>query len=235
MNKDINILIVEDEVFAMKYLHKILNSLGYVNIYEASNANDALKLTYDNTIDLIFMDINIEGAIDGLQCAKLINEKNLIPIIFTTAYGDSGTIKEANETNTFGYIVKPFEQHDVEAVLSIALKMVNRNNQPKNNPIPEYIERINLENNYIFNFSTKTLFINNKPIDLSKKELDLLFFLCSNINNNISYEILKEKVWLDNTISNSTIRDTISRLKKKTPLLKLLNIQGFGYILQISN
>lgn len=232
MDYSINILIVEDEVFATRYLHKILNSIGFFNIDEATNADNALNIVKSKTIDLIFMDINIAGAIDGIKCAKLVNEEYFIPIIFTTAYGDRQTIKEANESNIFGYLIKPFEENDVEASLSVALKMIELKSTEEKETIPNYVDRINLGNNQVFNLSSKTLFLKNKPIDLTKKELELLNLFCININNNISYETLKDQIWNSN-VSNSTIRDTISRLKRKIKNLPLENIINYGYVLKL--
>ena len=50
---------------------------------------------------------------------------------------------------------------------------------------------------------------------LTKKELEVLDILCKNINKHISYEYLKDIVWINKNISDSTVRDVVSRLKKK--------------------
>lgn len=231
-NKNISILIVEDEIFASKYLSGILKNLGYKNIFEVTNAKDALKIVQNNTIDLTFMDININGPIDGIRCANILNEEYFIPIIFTTAYGDSLTIKEASNTNLFSYLVKPFEPYDVEAALSVGLKIINLHKTHNNEIILENTTHlIDLGDNQIYNLSSKTFFINEKPIELTKKELELLDFFCNNLNQNISYETLKIQVWQKQNISNSTIRDSISRLKRKAQNLNLKNIVNVGYIL----
>ena len=60
---------------------------------------------------------------------------------------------------------------------------------------------------------------------LTKKELEVLDILCKNINKNISYEYLKD-------ISNSTVRDIVSRLKKKLDDINIENIYNFGYVLK---
>ena len=230
-NKNINILIVEDEIFASIYISSILKSLGFSNIDVSRNANDAINVIFSKHIELVFMDINIEGDIDGIGCAKILNQKYFIPIIFTTAYGDSKTIDEANQSNIYGYLVKPFESHDLEAVLKIALKMIGlqQNNQEK--PLNEHLVSLGKEQTY--DLLNETFFLNNNPIHLTKKELSVLNLFCNNINQNISYDTLCSKVWDDKEISNSTIRDTIARLKKKLPKLNIDNIAGFGYILKI--
>lgn len=231
-NKDLNILIVEDEVISTQYLIDILESLDFVNIYDATNMNDALHIVKNHKIDIAFMDINIQGPTDGIACAKILNEHTFLPIIFTTAYGDSATISEASETNVFGYLIKPFEANEVEATLSITLKRVEH-----------FMSKINYENthkshildlgmNQKYDFSNKTFYVNNTAINLTTNELEVLYIFSKNINQNISYSRLKESVWNNKDISNSTIRDTVSRLKRKTPNLNIDNIVNFGYILK---
>jgi DNA-binding response OmpR family regulator len=56
--------------------------------------------------------------------------------------------------------------------------------------------------------------------------------LCQNINQNISYDYLKESIWAQKDISDSTLRDTISRLKKKIPHITIENIVNYGYVLK---
>ena len=107
---ELNILIVEDEIIASQYLLNILESLGFINIFEASSFEEALEIVKSNKVHLSFMDINISGSIDGINSARLLNKEYFLPIIFTTAYGDSQTINEATDTNIFAYLIKPFEK-----------------------------------------------------------------------------------------------------------------------------
>lgn len=230
---NLSILIVEDEIFGVKYLSGILKKLGIETLFEANNANKALEIANNKHIDIAFMDININGSIDGIKCANLLNDKYFIPIIYTTAYADSNTIKEASDSNLFSYLVKPFEPHDVEAALQVTLKLM-QTNKIGNTQNDKDDEIINLGNEQVYNLKTKIFSIKNKSITLTKKEMELIEFFCNNVNQSISYEILKENVWNNLEISNSTIRDTISRLKKKAPNILLENIINFGYILKLS-
>lgn len=67
---------------------------------------------------------------------------------------------------------------------------------------------------------------------LTKKELEVLDILCKNINKNISYEYLKDIVWINKDISDSTVRDVVSRLKKKLDDINIEDISNFGYVLK---
>jgi len=224
--KKLNILIVEDETLAMLYLNGILKSIEYLdidNIFAAVNSDEALEFVKNHTIDLVFMDINLEGAMDGIECAKSIGYSANIPIIYTTAFNDSNTIIRTNRTNSIAYLIKPFNPANVEASINIALRLFH--NKKKQNI--EYIQIENLK----YNLKNKTLYENNKAVKLSKKELELVDLFFNNINQNISYETLKNMIWDNQDISDNTIRDLIYRIKQKVPSLDIQSISKVGYIL----
>lgn len=231
-----NILVIEDEVFASQYLIAILEDLGYKNIYEASSNEEAEDIVKKIKIDLIFMDINIKGSVDGINSSKILNKYYSIPIIYTTAYADSNTIKEATQTNVYGYLIKPFNENNVEASLLIALKKMNESiNYQTKIEEQKASDIVDLSNNLYFDLSSKTLLKNEIPLKLTKKELAFVGLFVKNINKNISYETIQFVVWEDKDISDSTIRDSVSRLKKKIPELNIENVTGFGYILKLKN
>lgn len=222
-----NILIVEDEYINAKFLEQIACDEGHGVIDIVTRANEAIEIIKKNKIDLVFMDINLDGPVDGIRCATLLNQYYEIPIIYMTAYGDSQTIQEASETNIYGYLVKPFDTSDVIATLKVAVKMASK---LKVSPtIQSKSVCIEFPDNYEYTFKTKTFTINSICVELTKKETLLLHLFCLNINQNVSYDLLLECVWKGNTVANSTIRDTISRLRKKAPLLQFENIASIGY------
>ncbi len=223
-----NILIVEDEIIASEYLKEILLSMGVKHIHLAKSADEAFTVLQNNApIDIIFMDINIKGSMDGILCAKEITTKYEIPIVFTTAYKDNATIKEASETNIYGYLIKPFSEEEVYATLSIVCKTLNKKQNLDNRQNPDIVQL----GVYSYNILNKTVSIHGKTINLTAKEELILSIFNANKNINIPYDVLKQKVWEDKNISPSTIRDTISRLRKKMPELNIQNVSGYGYIL----
>lgn len=221
-----NILIVEDDIINLQFMKTSLISLGFKNIYQASNANKALEVIKETKIDVVFMDINIEGAIDGIACAHLINQNRNIPIIYTTAYSDTETIIDASDTNICSYLIKPFDQKDIEINLYIALKKHHNINLKKEKNL-----LLNISSKFKFDLKEKILYENNRIQDITNKEKEILFLLCENINSNISYDMFRENIW-DGNVSDSTIRDTIFRLRKKVPDLDIKSITGIGYRLQ---
>jgi two-component SAPR family response regulator len=89
----VNILIVEDEFVSIKYLKEMISEVDFLeidNIYKARDGQTAYEIIEQDKVELVFMDINIQGPIDGIECARKIYALDKsIPIIFTTAYKDS--------------------------------------------------------------------------------------------------------------------------------------------------
>ena len=119
--KAINILIVEDELLIAKNLSHKLESLGYQIVGIVSSGADAIQRAGEMEPDLILMDIVIKGDMDGIETAVIINQKFDIPIIYTTAYADDETLQRAENTGSYGYLLKPFKQRELHATIKIAL------------------------------------------------------------------------------------------------------------------
>jgi signal transduction histidine kinase len=119
--KAINILIVEDELLIAKNLSHKLEILGYQIVGIVSSGADAIQRAGEMEPDLILMDIVIKGDIDGIEAAVIINQKFDIPIIYTTAYADDETLQRAENTGSYGYLLKPFKQRELHATIKIAL------------------------------------------------------------------------------------------------------------------
>ena len=86
--------------------------------YDSNEAFDQLKL---NTPDAAILDINLESEKDGIEIARLINDKYQLPFLFLTSYSDKDTLQRAKAVNPSGYIVKPFNEKTLLASLEIAI------------------------------------------------------------------------------------------------------------------
>lgn len=224
-----NILIVEDEFINAQFIEKAVLKLGHNVIDTVETAQEAIEVVEQETIHIVFMDINLEGGIDGIQCAKSINKNNTIPIIYTTAFSDSQTIDEATDTNLFGYLIKPFDYQDIEATLNIAIKRNFLNKTIKKNLNAKLFQQ--LSSKYRYYDKTKTLIKDEVPIVFTNKESEVFYYLFKNINQTVTSTYLIHHVWKEKPISSSTIRDTILRLRKKVPDLPIKTISGIGYCL----
>ncbi|MEG4318245.1 MULTISPECIES: ATP-binding protein [unclassified Microcoleus] len=118
---NINILIVEDELLIAKNLSHKLEKLGYQIADIVSSGADAIQRAGELKPDLILMDIVIKGEIDGIATAEIIHQQLDIPIIYTTAYADDETLQRAENTGSYGYLLKPFKERELHATIKIAL------------------------------------------------------------------------------------------------------------------
>ncbi|KWT85549.1 ATP-binding protein [Candidatus Magnetominusculus xianensis] len=116
-----SILIVDDEVVVSLEIKKLLQGWGYKVCGTVGTGEDALNKIEEAMPDLVLMDINLRGGIDGIETSKLIKDKYKIPIIYLTAYIDYSILKRVEKTNPYGYILKPFNESELYAVIKIAL------------------------------------------------------------------------------------------------------------------
>jgi signal transduction histidine kinase len=116
-----NILVVEDESVIALDIKRTLSKAGYNVVGVAISAEDAIAQVVEFQPDLVLMDISIEGEIDGIDTAAYIHETYQIPIIYLTAHSDEATLRRAKATPTFGYLLKPFDRHDLTMMIEIAL------------------------------------------------------------------------------------------------------------------
>ena len=115
------ILIVEDEPIVALELQDRLEKLGYNIIDTVSTGEQAIKTTEETNPDLILMDIHLKGEMDGIKTAQHIKHTQNIPIIYLTAYADDETLNRARITTPYAYIVKPFEERELQSNIEIAL------------------------------------------------------------------------------------------------------------------
>jgi len=115
-----NILLVEDDRITSKLIQKYIYDIGYNLAAAAGSASEALEAIEKKQPDLILMDINLEGAIDGIEFAKSIASKYTIPFVYITSSVDYSTIERAKESNAYGYIIKPFDKRDLRAAIEMA-------------------------------------------------------------------------------------------------------------------
>ncbi|PID59417.1 MAG: hypothetical protein CR986_05970 [Ignavibacteriae bacterium] len=120
MNKS-KILIVEDEVIIAMEIADRLQSMGYDVLRIVANGKDAIACAINEKPDLILMDIMIQGPIDGIETATKIQERINIPVIYLTANADEATLERAKVSDAFGYLIKPFEEKELNTTIEMSL------------------------------------------------------------------------------------------------------------------
>ena len=116
-----SILIVEDEFVIAKDVETSLKNVGYMVCAIVPSGEEAMAKIEKEKPDLVLMDIILKGAIDGIEAARQIEFQFKIPIVYLTAYTDDNTFKRAKITNLYGYIIKPFNDRELNIAIEIAL------------------------------------------------------------------------------------------------------------------
>ena len=115
------VLVVEDEAVVAMDIQSKLEDMGYAVMALIRSGEEAVQTACEMHPDLILMDISLQGDMDGISAAALIQECNPTPLVYMTAHGDPETLKRATITEPLGYIIKPFDDHNLRAAIEIAL------------------------------------------------------------------------------------------------------------------
>jgi two-component system, response regulator PdtaR len=121
MSDALKILIVEDESIVALDLSIQLEKEGYAIAGIADNSDDAQLLFRNENPDLVLMDINIKGKLDGIETAKALKKIIEVPIIFLTAFSQNEYVNRAKEVNPAAYLVKPFNTNSLYTSIQIAI------------------------------------------------------------------------------------------------------------------
>jgi PAS domain S-box-containing protein len=151
MSDEKQILVVEDEVIVGMDIQRRLKNLGYIVPVVVSSGEEAITKVRENNPDLVLMDINLHGEMDGIETASQIHSFSEIPVIYLTAYTDGKTLERAKITEPYAYIIKPFKNRELQINLEIAfhknrmeklLKESERSLREKNQWLVAVIESI---------------------------------------------------------------------------------------------
>ncbi len=118
---EIRVLIVEDEPLIAEDIATALKNNDFAVSAIVYSKEDALDELINNPPDLVILDINLDGGEEGIEIAKIINDKHSIPFVYLTSYSDKTTLLHAKNTQPAGYIVKPFSDPGLYATLEIAV------------------------------------------------------------------------------------------------------------------
>jgi len=115
------ILVVEDESIVALDLQSSLEHLGYDVVGTAATGEDAVHIAEARTPDLVLMDIQLRGEMEGTAAADLIRRRFGIPVVYLTAYSDEATLQRAQISEPLGYLLKPFAERDLQVTIQMAL------------------------------------------------------------------------------------------------------------------
>ena len=216
--KTLTLLYVEDEEGIRK---NITDSLRYYlkDVYEASNGEEGYLIYKEKSPNIILSDIHMP-ILNGIEFIKKIRQNDRsTPVVMITAHTDKEYLLEAVELHMEKYLVKPIELDLLFEVLAQCVKMLEINK----------IIKLNIDDNYSYDFDKKELYYKNGNVILNKKEMLFFEVLIKNQNRVTTYEELQNEVWGDDIMTDSALRSLVRNLRKKLPTDIIMNLSGLGY------
>jgi DNA-binding LytR/AlgR family response regulator len=128
MSEKTKILIVEDEMVIGANISLELNKLGYEVTGIVPRGEEALVHLKEQTPDILLLDINLKGELDGVETAKEMQKTHNVPIIYLTANTDDANFNRAKETHPYAFITKPFKKLDLKRAIELTLSQLQSSN-----------------------------------------------------------------------------------------------------------
>ncbi|UUX91315.1 response regulator [Methanoplanus endosymbiosus] len=125
--KEFSILIVEDDAIISMDIEQRVQKLGHKVVGVVDRAEKAFRTIIEKKPDLILMDINLKGEMDGISIADRLYKEMNIRVIYITAYSDAGMKERAEKTYPLGYIIKPIRENELNRVLEAVASELSGN------------------------------------------------------------------------------------------------------------
>ena len=213
-----NITLVEDEESLNKLITSYLKKAGY-NVTSYTNGEDAYN-NIDQNCHLWILDIMLGDEISGYDIIKKIRETNEeVPVIFTSARDKDLDKIVGLELGSDDYITKPYSPKELVLRVGNIIKRVYKKD----------LQRVVYED-YMIDVDKRIVTLNDKEINLTSLEFDLLLMFVQNKNKSFQRDEILDYVWGNDYFgTDRVVDDLVRRLRKKMPLLNINTIYGFGY------
>ena len=213
------ILIVDDEDMIREVIKEYSEDVGY-QTDEAEDGKIALEKINKNTYDLLILDIMMP-EMDGFTVLKNISKEKMIPTIVLSARGEEYDKLNGFDLGIDDYLTKPFSPKELIARIKAVLNRTQKN-------LPTLYRYKTLE----VNFSAHTRKIDDKIINITPKEFEILTYLIENKDMAISREQLLSKLWGYDFFGDDRTVDThIKMLRSNLGIYRNLieTVRGVGY------
>jgi len=134
------VVVAEDEAIIRMDLRELLQEEGYEVVAECGRGDEAVTLVREHGPDVALLDIKMPGM-NGIAAARIIAEERRAAVVLVTAFSQKELIEEASDAGVFGYIVKPFERHDLVPAIEVAIARF-RNEQALTDQVTSAEERL---------------------------------------------------------------------------------------------
>ena len=214
------ILLEDDELIAQEI--KLYFEIKNHSVESYLNGEDLLENANIYSNDVFLLDINMPIK-NGIETLKEIREMGVqTPAIFLTSMSDITTIKMGYEVGCNDYIRKPFHFEELELRIDkLVLELTSK--------------KIQLGPNQFYDTNKMELCDNDKIIDFSENEKNLIYYLIKNLNHVVYSNTLMDYVWDDKIVNSNTLRTQIKKIRSKLSYDFIHNIHGTGYKIETYN
>lgn len=220
------ILIIEDELKIARFLELELGYEGYT-VEQSHDGRQGLQKILEGSFDLILLDIMLP-SMNGIEVLRKLRQTSEVPVIMLTAKDEIMDKVMGLDMGADDYITKPFAIEELLARIRVAFKK---------KPVKADSLKILQVNNLKIDLEKYTVSFSDHPIELTKREFDLIKYLLENKNIVLTREKLLETVWGYDYMGDTNVVDVyISYLRTKIDdkfHTKLLyTVRGVGYLLK---
>src|SRR5687767_13938292 len=222
------ILVVEDEPDVASLIKHTLDRSGDVDVTVVGTGEAALKTTNERVPDLIILDLNLPGF-DGLEVCRILRARPplaTVPIIMLTARATESDRVQGLDVGADDYIVKPFSPRELAARVRAALR---RSRAEVSAPVQTDLYR---GKHLVADFDAVSVLVDEKPVQLTRREFELLRYLVQNRNRVLSRDRLLERVWgYEHVVETRSVDVHVGRLRGKLGAAahQIETVVGLGY------
>ncbi|AZU63192.1 response regulator transcription factor [Neobacillus mesonae] len=237
MEKDVKILVVDDEERIRRLLKMYLEREDYI-IDEAEDGIEALSKATSNEYDVILLDLMMPGK-DGIEVCRELREKKATPVIMLTAKGEEVNRVQGFEVGTDDYIVKPFSPREVVLRVKALLRRASQTSFLQTEPTTKDVivfPHLTIDND------AHRVMAEGKEVSLTPKEYELLYFLAKAPDKVFDREQLLKEVWHYEFFGDLRTVDThVKRLREKLNKVSeqaarmIVTVWGVGYKFEVTN
>ena len=228
-----NLLIADDEEMIRNLIRKYAEFEGH-KVTEASDGMEAVMLCRKNSYDLIIMDIMMP-ELDGFSACREIRKTADTPIIMLSARGEEYDKINGFELGVDDYVLKPFSPKELMLRINAILR---RSSSPPEKEDSNQQKDIFTAEGLTVDFTARIVYIDDKRIQMSPKEYELLFYFIKNKNIALSREKLITNVWGYDFYGDDRTLDTHVKLLRRS-LGKyakfIVTLRGVGYRFETDN
>ena len=223
-----DIVIVEDELIAAEYLKEVLLAKGFNVLGIIDGGKDAMQEIPKLQPDIVLMDIMLKDNISGSEVALHLKQHTpKIAIVFLTAYADEEMVEYALESNSYGYLMKPYNEEEIVNTL----KVISERIREKSDVSQTESDILHINSELYFDLSRNRLFKNTQEVRLGNKAIRFITLLAQKPNVIISNEQIANHVWGE-LKSAVTLRTHIHRIRAQVQSDFIENINGVGYMIK---